>query len=138
MGNYDDIINLPAPVSDRHPHMSMVNRGAQFAPFAALSGYEEAVDETARLTARKIESDDEEIRKINRCLVIIREKLREKPEIKIDYFVFDEYKEGGRYESVTGTVRKIDEYAMILYLDDGTAVPIDDILEISGRIFEQP
>ena len=138
MNGYEDIMNLRRPQYPDHPPMSIHDRAAQFSPFAALVGYDDAVAETARLTDRRREISEEELRELNEAVASLSECIATRPLVTVDYFIPDARKEGGRYESVTGTVRKIDEYAMILYLDDGTAVPIDNILEISGRIFAEP
>ena len=136
-GKYDDIINMPAPVSDYHPHMSMINRAAQFAPFAALTGYDNAIDETARTTGRKAELESGETEIINRKLNVLKEKSAMRPEIDIIYFIRDEYKEGGEYITVTGRFRKLDEYALFVFLENGTSIPVDDIYDISGNVFNE-
>ena len=134
-GKYDDIINMPAPVSDYHAHMSMINRAAQFAPFAALTGYDDAIDETARQTGRKAQLENEETDIINRKLNILKASPVPCPEIAVTFFVPDEYKDGGKYITVQAKFRKLDEYALMLFLDDGTAVPVDDISDITGEVF---
>lgn len=127
---YDDIINSPAPVSKYHAHMSMHDRAAQFAPFAALTGYDDEVDEVSRLTETKTELTDDEIDYINLCLSQIRLDITNHPEISVIYFVPDELKCGGKYIKKTGTIKKIDEYTMFITFDDMTSIPIDDILSI--------
>ena len=98
MGNYEDIINLTHHVSKKHPQMSMHDRAAQFAPFAALSGHSEAIAETARLTDRKIELDEYEKMNLDEKLIVLQEHIRETPEINVTYFCPDDNKDGGRYE----------------------------------------
>ena len=133
--DYSDIINLPHHVSETRPHMSMRDRAAQFSPFAALSGYDAAVKETARLTDQREELDEEVKGKISERLNLIQENLTAAPVVEITYFVPDEHKEGGAYNTATGTVKKIDEFQRLVVLTDGAAVPIDEIIEINGAMF---
>ena len=123
---YDDIINLPHHVSTKHPQMSMLERAAQFSPFAALTGYEEAVDETARLTDHKIELSEDRITAINEALA----GLKPDDAVKVVYFMKDTRKDGGAYLASDGTVRIVDAYAGILMLADGTVIPFNDIFSI--------
>ena len=127
---YDDIIDLPHHVSRTHPQMSMMNRAAQFSPFAALTGYEEAVEETARLTEERSELDEAEKERLNAKLQVIKEHLQESPQATITYFVRDERKDGGASVSFTGIVRRIDLYRRIVQMEGDTDIPIDDILAI--------
>lgn len=129
MGRYDDIINLERPVSKR-PKMTLEQRSAQFAPFSALVGYEGQVKETARLTNEKIEIDEELKSVLNFQLQIIQEKISNKPKISIKYFVPDLKKEGGAYNTITGHVKKIDEYKKIIILENNIEIPISEIVEI--------
>lgn len=129
MTNYDDIINLSRPLSDR-PKMSRYDRAAQFSPFAALTGYEDAVDETARLTDCKLEPDDDRISDINEKLRYIYENIYSLPEIELIYFVQDMKKNGGKYISISGKVRLVEEYENTLIFKDGRKIPISDIYEI--------
>ena len=131
MGEYDDIINLPHHVSRKHPQMSIHDRAAQFAPFAALTGHGEAIAETARLTDRKIELDDYERLKLDEKLLILQEQIMEMPEISVTYFCPDEKKEGGKYVTVTKALRKINEMERTLLMEDGMQIRIEDILEVS-------
>ena len=126
---YDDIIDLPHHVSKDRPQMTMLERAAQFSPFAALSGYGDAVEETARFTDRRIEPEEWESGKINAGLFAIRDQLDSgaAPRIRMVYFVPDGKKEGGSYRSVTASVRKIDEYLRILILENGLKVSFDNI-----------
>ena len=132
---YADIIDLPHHVSQNHPQMPLRDRAAQFAPFAALTGYEAAVGETARLTARKRELDAQEAEELNRQLAAIIEHLSERPEVTVEYFVPDERKSGGAYVTVTGRVRHVSVPEKTMVMADGTVIPLDDIaaLEIEGR-----
>ena len=132
---FDDIINLPHHQSTTHPHMSSHDRAAQFSPFAALTGYEDAVAETARLTDKKVELDEYYKAALNERLTMIQDTLNEQPEVSITYFLPDKKKSGGAYVTVTGTVKKIDEHEHIVVMFDATKIPIDDITEIRGSIF---
>ena len=132
---YDDIINLPHHQSLTRPHMSAYDRAAQFSPFAALTGYEDAVAETARLTGKKAELDEYGKSDLNERLNIIQDTLDEQPKVSITYFLPDKKKSGGEYVAVSGCVKKIDEYEHIVVMLDATKIPIDDIAEINGEIF---
>lgn len=133
---YDDIINLPHHISKKHPQMSLYARSAQFAPFAALTGYEEAVKETARETNERIDIEDELKSILDRKLQIILEQIKNYPEISITYFIADSKKNGGEYVTVTGLVKKVDLYNQYVYLIDNTEIPINEIIDISGNIFK--
>ena len=135
MTAYDDIIHLPHHVSQNHPQMPMLDRAAQFAPFAALTGYEAAVGETARLTAEKRELDAQEAEKLNRRLATLISHLPDRPEATIEYFVPDDRKAGGAYVTVTGRVRHISVPERTLTLADGTAIPLDDIVSMTDAAF---
>ena len=130
---YDDIINLPHPVSKKHPQMPLLDRAAQFAPFAALTGYGEAVTETARLTDSKIELDEGEIERINAKINYLIDNLKNTPAVEITYFVPDKKKKGGKYLTIQGTVKKIDDFENVIIMTDKTIIPFDDILNISGE-----
>lgn len=134
--NYDDIINLSHHVSNKHPTMSLYARSAQFAPFSALTGYEEAIRETARETNERIELDDELKSILDSKLQILAENIKNKPEVSFTYFVPDIKKTGGTYRTVTGIVRKINTYNQSVCFVDNTEIPINDIIEISGEIFK--
>ena len=133
---YADIIHLPHHVSRNHPQMPMLDRAAQFAPFAALTGYEAVVRETARLTASKRELDAQEAEELNRQLAVVIEHLSERPEVTVEYFVPDERKSGGAYVTVTGRVRHISVPEKTLAMEDGTVIGLEDIAAISGFQFE--
>ena len=132
---YDDIIHLPHHVSRNHPQMPMLDRAAQFAPFAALTGYEAAVGETARLTAERRELDAQEAEELNRRLVAIIARLPDRPEATIEYFVPDDRKAGGAFVSVTGRVRHISVPERTLVMEDGTVIPLDDVVSVASEIF---
>ena len=135
-GEYDDIINLPRPISKTHPPMPMMDRAAQFSPFAALTGYDAAIKETARLTDEKIELDEYAKDALNERLQILAERIKEHPEIAITYFQPDAKKNGGAYVTAIGAVKKIDEYERFVVMTDGTAIFIEDIIRIDGQIFD--
>lgn len=135
MGNYDDIINLPHHVSDRHPQMSAIDRAAQFSPFAALTGHEAAIAETARLTEAKAKLDETRKEALDARLQLIRQRLPLQPEIAVTYFVPDARKEGGSYLRVTGVPKKLDDTEHKIIMQNGTVIPIDDIFEIESTLF---
>ena len=128
--NYDDIIDLPHHVSATRPQMSMMDRAAQFSPFAALTGYDAAIRETSRLTDQKIDLDDYEKEEINDKIQLITEHLGENFGVVITYFQPDSKKAGGAYVDAVGIVKKIDEYERVIIFQDGKKIPIDDILDI--------
>ena len=133
---YDDIIHLPRHVSRKHPHMATTDRAAQFSPFAALTGHAAAINETARLTDEKVELDEYMKDALRNKLQIIANRLKEQPEIVITYFQPDEKKDGGAYVAAAGTVKKIDEYDRVVLMINGEEIPIDEIINIDGQIFE--
>ena len=130
MEKYDDIINLPHHVSTKHQRLSMEQRAAQFAPFAALTGYGDAIKETAKITEDRIELDDEEKIKLDNKLKKIQNNISNKPKVIVTYFVPDIRKSGGEYITKVGNLKKIDEYNQLLVLDDKTEIPIKEIIEI--------
>ena len=134
--SYEEIIDMSHPKSKKHYPMSLYNRAAQFASFAALSGYGEAVSETARLTDSKIEIDEDRAAELDEKMRILRENAADRPQITIEYFVPDENKSGGAYQTVTGNFRRIDDYSRSIYLNDGTIIPGEKIYRIDGEIGE--
>ena len=130
-GKYDDIIALPHPEPRPHPRMSLHDRAAQFSPFAALTGHSAAIAETGRLTASRITLDESEIARVDAALQRLRELLPQAPAVSITYFVPDERKAGGSYQTVTGTARRIDTANGVLLLTDQRAIPIPDILDVA-------
>lgn len=132
---YDDIINLPHPVSTKHPRMAPLDRAAQFSPFAALTGHEAAIKETARLTDERIELDESSKELLDVRLQMIREHLAEKPEAAVTFFEPDQKKRGGTNVTVTGRIKKIDEYAGKLVFEDGISVLMADVTAIESEIF---
>jgi hypothetical protein len=132
---YDDIINLPHHVSAKHTHMSLIDRAAQFSPFAALTGHNEAIKETARLTDSRIELDEDEKVLLNERLHVISDNLHNQPTVSITYFKPDDKKSGGAYLTACGVVKKIDEYERHIKMVNGTIIPFDDIIKIDGDLF---
>lgn len=128
---YADIINLPHHTSPTRSRMPMLDRAAQFSPFAALTGYDAAVAETARLTERKIELDENEKAKLNEKLRSIVESIDQQPVVTVTYFEPDERKSGGIYVSLKGQVKRIDEYEHTIIFSDKTTVWIEDVVGIS-------
>ena len=131
MSRYDDIINLPHHVSPTRQRMSMHDRAAQFAPFAALVGYDDAVAETARLTETRPELDEQEQRAINERLAHIADHIHEQPEVKIQYFVSDERKSGGAIIEVFGKVKKVSATDGTIVLTDGCKIKTSNITNLS-------
>ena len=130
-GTYDDIISLPHPEPRTHPRMSLHDRAAQFSPFAALTGHSAAIAETGRLTDSRITLDESEMARVDAALQRLRELLPQEPVASITYFVPDERKAGGSYQTITGTARRIDTVNGVLLLTDQRAIPIPDILAVA-------
>ena len=135
MKPYEDIINLMHHTSTSRPRMSAHDRAAQFSPFAALTGYDTAIAETARLTDTRVELDEYSKADLNEKLCIIQDQMDLQPEVSITYFQPDKIKSGGAYITANGCVKKIDEYEHAVVMQDATRIPIDDIFEIDGEIF---
>ena len=130
--NYDDIIHKSRPLSKRKK-MSMEDRAAQFAPFAALVGYEEAIEETARIVDKRIELDEEAYNLLDYQLKKIQNNIKDKPRVKITYFIKDDKKEGGIYINKDIEIKRIDETLKLIYTTDNDIIEIDDIYEIIGN-----
>ena len=130
-GQYDDIINLPRPVSKKHPPMPMSKRAAQFLPFAALTGFEGEIAETGRLTQAAPELVEDALVALDRQLALLRQRLLEQPEVTITRFVPDEKKDGGQYETLTGRARRLDEPNRTLFLADGARIDLDTVVELT-------
>ena len=130
---YADIIDRPHHVSKKHPSMSMEERAAQFSPFAALTGYEAAVKEAARLTDAREELDEDEKARLNTQLMKIAAHCQEQPEVMVKYFVPDERKVGGARRIYRGRLRKIDRDRKMLVMVDKTELPIEDLLNIEYK-----
>ncbi len=134
-GKYDEIMGLPHHVSKTRPQMPMSDRAAQFAPFAALTGYDSAIKETERLTDERIELDEEALSALNMRCRLLMAVLDEAPEVEITYFKPDERKAGGEYVSVTGAVKKVVDFERLIIMQNGTKIPMDDVLSIDGELF---
>lgn len=134
-GNYDDIIDRPHHVSERHPQLSKASYAAQFSPFAALTGYEGIVSEAARLTDERVELGETEMSILSAKIQIIGDHIKEQPEIELTYFVKDKKKTGGAYLQKTACIKRIDDVERIIHFTDGTNLPIDDITDMRGEIF---
>lgn len=134
--NYDDIINLPHYEPKNHPRMSKESRAAQFAPFQALTGYDSEVKEAARLTDKKIEIDEGLKLLLNDKLQILNDNIKQNNEVTITYFVKDTKKDGGKYISVTGNIKKIDMVNELVILKDKSIIPINDIININSDLFK--
>lgn len=130
MQRYEDIIHLPHHVSSSHPPMPVRDRAAQFAPFAALTGYEAAIRETARLTEEKIELDESILAALDGKLQMVKEQMAFEPVITVTYFKPDRKKQGGAYVTIKEGVKKIDDHARVLIMEDGEKIPFDDIVGI--------
>ena len=133
--NYEDIINLPHHVSTKRPQMPLKDRAAQFAPFAALTGHDEAIKETARLTDERIELDESTLAILNDKIQIILDNLDIEPEVTVSYFKPDNKKSGGAYIDHTGVVKRIDDFEKTVIFTDKVIIPIEDILDIQGTVF---
>ncbi|MCH5187014.1 MAG: hypothetical protein J1F63_01325 [Oscillospiraceae bacterium] len=134
-GPYDDIIDMPHHVSKNRPHMSAIDRAAQFSPFAALTGHSAAINETARRTDKKLELDEHAKAVLDMKQHILLEELSHCPEVRITYFVPDERKAGGEYVNVSGKLKRIDEHERVLVLTTGERIPFDDIVDIESGLF---
>lgn len=134
MSNYTDIINLKRPVSN-HNHLSIESRASQFSPFAALTGYDNEVKETARITDKRIDIDDGLREMLNAKLNYLNDHIKENPNISITYFVKDSKKEGGKYLTKQGTIKRIDTVNEIIKFNDNASISMNDIINITGDIF---
>lgn len=136
MDKYARIIDLPHHVSKVRPQMSMYQRAAQFAPFAALTGHGAAISETARLTDKKIALSESESEILNMKTALLVAHVHEHPDVCITYFVPDKLKEGGCYVTYSGTVKGWDEYERCIVFDDGTRILTSEILDMEVKLFD--
>lgn len=134
-GQYDDLLHLPHHTSSTRPRMPMVDRAAQFSPFAALTGYDAAVKETARLTDQRIELDENAKAELDSRLRFLLAMLPERPEVAITYFLPDEKKAGGAYTTVNGHIKRFDEYSHTIVLTDRTEISVEDIYQLESEVF---
>ncbi len=136
MGKYDDIISLERPVSLKHPRMPIADRAAQFAPFAALTGYDDAIDETGRYTDDMTELSEDARELLDRKQMFLCHIIDERPEITVTYFAPDEKKAGGEYKKHTGKLKAIDEYERVLLFCDGVKIKINAVYAIESEAFD--
>lgn len=134
---YEDIVSLPPHISKRHPQPTMMDRAARFAPFAAITGYEEMVLEEARVTEEWVELTESALEQLNERLVILQEHLSEQPKVMITYFEPDQRKAGGAYVEHTGIAKRIDLYEHLLVMMDGKKIRIESVCKLSGVIFNE-
>ena len=132
---YNSIMSFPHHVSKTRPQMPMSDRAAQFAPFAALTGYDAAIKETGRLTDERIELDAEALTALDMRYQLLMDAFDDAPEVTITYFQSDERKAGGKYLTATGAVKKVDDFERRITMQDGTKIPMDDVLSIDGELF---
>ena len=132
---YEDIVNLPPHISKKNPQPSMMDRAARFAPFAAITGYEEMVLEEARVTEEQIHLDEDAVALICEKINMIQEFIDEDPEVKITYFEPDKKKSGGAYITITGTPKRVDEYEQLLIMTDGKKIKFDSIYRLESELF---
>ena len=124
---YDDIIELPHPISRHHAPLSRWERAAQFSPFAALTGYDAVIAETGRLTADAFELTEEEKLRISDTLLFLRDQAEDAPAVTIDVFLPDKCKEGGEYRRLTGHIRRIDPIEQTILWEDGSVFPFSHL-----------
>jgi hypothetical protein len=133
--NYDDIINLPHPDPKNHPRMSIEKRAAQFAPFAALTGHSDAIQEAGRLTDDFVNIGSDVQKELDIKMNFLMSHVDEQPEISITYFLPDRMKAGGEYKEMSGKIKKIDELGSVIILNDGTKIPVNNIIDIQSVVF---
>lgn len=135
-GPYDDIIHLPHHISATRPRMAAMDRAAQFSPFAALTGHDAAIKETARRTDQQIELAEDARTVLDIKLNMLRDMATTHPEVAVTYFQPDEHKEGGHYVTATGAVKKVDGYTHMIVMMNGTEIPIEHVLALEGELFK--
>lgn len=135
MGKYDTIISLPYNGVKKHTKMTLEERSAQFAPFAALTGYDGQIKEKARLTNKRIEISEDIKTLLDTKIQIICENISNNLKVEITYFVPDNKKDGGEYVSVIGTVREIDNFNRVIVMENNIRIPIYEIIDINSEIF---
>lgn len=134
---YDDIIHRQHPSFPQHPRMSAMDRAAQFSPFAALTGYDAAVKETARVTESRAELTESAKAELSNRLQMLLENITEQPQITVTWYVPDARKAGGAYHTVSGMVKKLDLYRRVLVLQDEQEIPIDDLFGLESALFKR-
>ena len=136
-GKYDNILRLPHPTSAKHPRMPVSERAAIFSPFAALSGHAGAIAETARLTDQRMELDEDTRAELDRRQAVLLEHIAEQPEVTVTWFQPDERKDGGAYVTVTGRLKRIDPVERVMTLQDGTSIPLEDVVGLENEYFKE-
>lgn len=131
---YKDLLHLPHPNSLTHPRMASIKRAAQFAPFAALSGYDVAINEASRETQKKIELDEEAKNKLDAYLGVLLCRLKERPPVAITFFKADQTKEGGSYKTITGVIKRINGSKNAILMENGLEIIIQDIIAIRHEL----
>ncbi len=134
---YEDIVDLPPYISKKYPQPSMEDRAARFSPFAAVTGYEEMVQEQARVTDVKMDLDDSVKEKISDRLNMVLLFQHEEPIVRISYFVPDSKKDGGSYLEEVGKIKGIDQYRRLVIMQNGSRIPIEDIVSVDGELFDE-
>ncbi len=129
-GKYDDMLDLPHHTSPRHPRMTLRDRAAQFAPFSALTGYDDVIDETARLTDGKIELSEDARALLDVKQRLLQRRIEERPRVTVVHFVEDQRKTGGAYRSFTGNLIRMDETSREMVFADGTRIKTSDVIEM--------
>ena len=129
-GKYDDMLDLPHHTSPRHPRMSLRDRAAQFAPFSALTGYDDVIDETARLTDGRIELSEDARALLDVKQRLLQRRIAERPRVTVVRFVADQRKTGGAYRSFTGNLVRMDETSREMVFADGTRIKTSDVIEM--------
>ena len=135
--SYDDIINLPRHVSAERRAMKSGDRAAQFSPFSALTGYDAVIAESGRLTNRRIELSEDRKAELDLRLQYTQERIKERPELSITYFLPDELKEGGEYVRLTGRVKKLDCFQRLIIMTDGKSILMDEVISMEGEFFDK-
>lgn len=135
-GKYDDMLYLPHPISKKHPRMPMINRAAQFSPFAALTGYDTKIKDTERQTEARHELSDDQKVELDRKKQILLNKIKEQPKVSITYYVPDERKEGGAHLTVEGNLKKINEDEDYFVFVDGSRIWMEDIIQLESEVIE--
>lgn len=133
MSDYTDILHLSRPVSQKHARMTLLDRAAQFAAFAALTGYEDVIEETGRLTDSCTELDESVISAIDRQLQALAERIQSRPTVSVTYFLPDLHKEGGSYQTKTGKLKSIDSVFHRLLFADRTEIPFASIVHLTEK-----
>ena len=136
-GKYDDMLSLPHPTSRKYPRMSAMDRAAQFSPFAALTGYEETIEETGRLTEQPVELWEDARIELDRRQQFLLDHSHQSPEIAVRYFCPDSRKEGGSYVTARGILKTVDPISQTMQLQDGTKIPLDAITNLESTLFDE-